>query len=127
MIRAVLGVIAAIVAMAIVVSIDNNLPLNGWTRPIFGALTCLAGGYVGTFVGRTRWSGWIAISLFLAIVIFILVDPTEGDFFRRQAWWRLFGIPASMLVGGWCGTLLAGRYLPLAEKVDLDDLQRAFE
>ena len=81
MIRATLGVIAAIVAMVVVVFLATKLPDKTQAGPVGAALGCLAGGCVGTFVGRTRWSGWIA----------------------------------------------GGRFIPVPDKVDLDDLQRAFE
>ncbi len=61
MIRAALGVVAAIAAMAAVIFIAVKLPDRIWAPPIGLVLSCFAAGAAGTFVGRTRWSGWIAV------------------------------------------------------------------
>ena len=129
MIRAALGVVAAIVAMAVVIFVAVKLHDIRWAPPVALVLSCFAGGCAGTFVGRTRWSGWIPVVALFAFVIFTMfyffyLRPAP---FQYSNWWRLIAVPTGMLVACWCGTLLASRYMPVVERVDLEDLQRAFE
>ena len=129
MIRAALGVLAATAAMGIVIFIAVELPYMRWLPPLALVFSCFAGGCAGTFVGRTRWSGWIPVGAFFAIVIFLMFYflYLRPGALHTVIWWRLIAIPIGMLVVGWCGTVLASRYIPVIEKVDLEDLQRAFE
>ncbi|GAA0295698.1 hypothetical protein GCM10009087_01810 [Sphingomonas oligophenolica] len=129
MIRAALGVVAAIVAMAVVIFIAVKIPERTWAPAIGMVLACFAGGYAGTFVGRTQWSGWIAVGLLVALLafgVFYFVYLRQGSL-RGVVLWRVVGVPTAMLVACWCGTLLASKAIPVIEEVDLEDLHRAFE
>ena len=129
MIRAVLGIAAAVAAMAAVIAIAVNLPNINLLPQMGFVVSGFAAGCVGTFVGRTRWSGLIPVAIFAAIVVLVVVYFIDfgSDRFPNMLWWRPLGIPICMLVACWCGTLLAGRYIPVVDKIDLEDLQRAFD
>ena len=129
MIRAVLGIAAAVAAMAAVIAIAVNLPNINLLPQMGIVVSGFVAGCVGTFVGRTRWSGWIPVGIFAAVVVLAAVYfiYLGSDRSPNMIWWRPLGIPVGMLVACWCGTVLASRYIPVVEKVGLEDLHRAFE
>ena len=125
MIRAMLGIAAALVVMAAVIFLATEFPDEIWS-PVVVIFACLAGGFAGILVGRTQCSSWVAVGLLFASAI--LYAFYMGYAVNEEPDWPYFiGIPAAMLVACWCGTMLARKTLPVADEEALEDLRSAFD